>query len=440
MITRTKGNTNHELDFKANNFKQANANNLQQTKAKDLRQVKTNNLMQTNVNDLQKTSDSFFLRSFKFLIKRKLSRTITLREFLEKYENEILIPSNLAIGTKNVYLSAGRMIKIHPICNKIISNISSLTITDFFNDRMNGFDSISGNFVKGCRRDNLTNTLALLNRIFSYACGEVKILKENPMTGFKIPAGIEVRNIFDESYNSNYQNSFLTKAQYELLVSTLKNINSPALLPVQIAYFTGLRLGEVTALTWQDINFKDKSIVVRRSIVLNRVYENTLEFTTTKNKQIRKVYFGEKLERILTDAFNQQKLNKLMLGNLYYRNYYCMQTLDNQPHYPLFTFKDSCAVDENYRPIELVCINNDGRFVSRRNISSICYRLKSKVPELSNFTFHKLRHSYTTNLINSGVDPKTVQELLGHSDVSTTMNIYAHSEDEKKRKAAELLG
>ena len=50
-----------------------------------------------------------------------------------------------------------------------------------------------------------------------------------------------------------------------------------------------------------------------------------------------------------------------------------------------------------------------------------------------------LRHTYTTNLLSEGASPKDVQELLGHSDVTTTMNVYAHSSSEAKRSSARLL-
>ena len=55
------------------------------------------------------------------------------------------------------------------------------------------------------------------------------------------------------------------------------------------------------------------------------------------------------------------------------------------------------------------------------------------------FRFHDLRHTFTSNLLSNGAAPKDVQELLGHSDVSTTMNIYAHSTWEAKRTSARLL-
>ena len=55
------------------------------------------------------------------------------------------------------------------------------------------------------------------------------------------------------------------------------------------------------------------------------------------------------------------------------------------------------------------------------------------------FHFHQLRHTYTSNLLSNGAAPKDVQELLGHSDVSTTMNVYAHATREAKRTSARLL-
>ncbi len=62
-----------------------------------------------------------------------------------------------------------------------------------------------------------------------------------------------------------------------------------------------------------------------------------------------------------------------------------------------------------------------------------------KYQNLEGFHFHTLRHTYTTNLLSNGAQPKDVQELLGHSDVSTTMNVYAHATREAKRDSAKLL-
>ena len=69
----------------------------------------------------------------------------------------------------------------------------------------------------------------------------------------------------------------------------------------------------------------------------------------------------------------------------------------------------------------------------------MCRVAKKRVDGMESFHFHQLRHTFTSNLLSYGAAPKDVQELLGHSDVATTMNIYAHASREAKRDAAKLL-
>ena len=87
----------------------------------------------------------------------------------------------------------------------------------------------------------------------------------------------------------------------------------------------------------------------------------------------------------------------------------------------------------------LFCLFKVGRFSGIAGYGWDCLPLcKEERPELEGFHFHTLRHTYTTNLLENGVQPKDVQELLGHSDVSTTMNVYAHATSEAKKKSAKL--
>ena len=77
--------------------------------------------------------------------------------------------------------------------------------------------------------------------------------------------------------------------------------------------------------------------------------------------------------------------------------------------------------------------DEDGETASTPTLSYEQYQ------RLEDFHFHMLRHTYTSNLLSNGAAPKDVQELLGHADVSTTMNIYAHATREAKRTSARLL-
>ena len=95
---------------------------------------------------------------------------------------------------------------------------------------------------------------------------------------------------------------FLTLSlQYQRLEDFLKKKNNPALLPIQIAYYTGLRIGEVCGLTWQDINLEEQYLTVRRSMRYNGARHRT-EIGATKRKKIRTVDFCDTLAAILKTA------------------------------------------------------------------------------------------------------------------------------------------
>lgn len=108
-------------------------------------------------------------------------------------------------------------------------------------------------------------------------------------------------------------------------------------------------------------------------------------------------------------------------------------------HYEYYHLATTENVPEDYTEVSLVRLREDGCLELPATVESACRTARKKVPELENFHFHILRHTYTTNLLSNGAQPKDVQELLGHSDVSTTMNVYAHATREAKRSSARLM-
>ena len=97
------------------------------------------------------------------------------------------------------------------------------------------------------------------------------------------------------------------------------------------------------------------------------------------------------------------------------------------------------SVPEDYKEISFVCLRPDGSLELPSTLGIVCRKIAQKLEGFEGFHFHQLRHTYTSNLLANGAAPKDVQELLGHSDVSTTMNVYAHSTRKAKRESARLL-
>ena len=99
----------------------------------------------------------------------------------------------------------------------------------------------------------------------------------------------------------------------------------------------------------------------------------------------------------------------------------------------------SGEIPVDYKEISFVCLRPDGCLELPSTLSIACRSVAKRLDGFENFHFHQLRHTYTSNLLSNGAAPKDVQELLGHSDVSTTMNVYAHSTRKAKRNSARLL-
>ena len=111
----------------------------------------------------------------------------------------------------------------------------------------------------------------------------------------------------------------------------------------------------------------------------------------------------------------------------------------NRGYYEYYSLENTQDIPADYNEISFVCLRPDGCLETPSTLSIVCRTLAKKLDGFEGFHFHQLRHTYTSNLLSNGAAPKDVQELLGHSDVSTTMNVYAHATREAKRTSARLL-
>ncbi len=339
---------------------------------------------------------------------------ITLEELLDQYKQNELLQSTYSIGTKNNYLSVIKMIKKDSIVKMKVSQINTTILQEYLNTLSN---------QKSFSKSRIIAYSALLTNVFDYAIYPLQIIITNPMQHIKLVQQTE-QDIFS---NLNQKQETITHDQYQKIVSYLQSRNNPHLLPIQIAYYTGLRIGEAVALTWDDINLDQQYLIVQRAMVLNCEGKNRLEFTTPKRNKTRIVYFPNALKEIL---IKEKQQNKPIV------NYYIKQTENNLIHYPIYT---GVMNHPNQIPINLVCTKQDGSFINRRSLATICSRLNKYIPELSNFHFHILRHTYASNLLQRNINSQQVKELLGHQDIRTTMNVYSHNDQKELLEKVKVL-
>ena len=363
---------------------------------------------------------------------------ITLGELLDIWAEEELKTGILSNGTVGTYLQAINRIKQHPIGSRKLKTVTSGHLQQFMD--LLSFGGTEGSFVsKGYSADYVRAFSAVLQQSFRFAVFPKQYITFNPMQYVVMRHKAESPELFAEEEDADTGSvKPLSYEMYLKLIQQLGKRSGDAILPVQIAYFTGLRLGEVCGLTWQDINLEEQYLTVRRSIRFNGATHKH-EIGPTKRKKVRVVDFGDVLTDILRKAKKEQHKNRFQYGILYQRNYYREVMEKNRVHYEYYHLDGTEDVPEDYKEISFVCLREDGCLELPATVESACRTARKKVPELEGFHFHTLRHTYTTNLLSNGAQPKDVQELLGHSDVSTTMNVYAHATREAKRSSARLL-
>ena len=359
------------------------------------------------------------------------SENVTLGQMLDMWVEEELKPGNLSNGTVSAYQGTVNRIKQHPIGKRKLKSITPDHLQAYMD-----FLSFGNEETKALSKGYLRLFSAVLQGAFRFAVFPKRLITFNPMQ-YVVWRGKKADcELFSTEAESVVPT--ITHEQYLKLTKYLKAKGNPALLPIQIAYYTGLRVGEVCGLTWQDINLNEQYLTVRRSMRYNAARHVT-EIGTTKQNKIRTVDFCDTLMEILKTAKSEQHKNRFQYGKLYRLNYYKVVEEKGRKHYELYTLPRSEEPPEDYKEISFVCLRQDGAFEAPSTVGIMCRSARKKVKGLEDFHFHMLRHTYTSNLLSGGAKPKDVQELLGHSDISTTMNIYAHATKEAKRTSARLL-
>ena len=176
-------------------------------------------------------------------------------------------------------------------------------------------------------------------------------------------------------------------------------------LPILLCVTAGLRRGELLALRWDNIDFKNSMLQVRSNMV--RGEEDFIIKSPKTEAGVRDIRLGSEVMAVLKEE-RAKYLSDLFSYQGHFQNLnFVIRQKDGSPIRP-----DSMS--QKWR-----------RFLEDNRLPSI--------------RFHDLRHSNATALIQAGVNPRVVQQRLGHSDVNITLNTYTHVLPEMDMDAAEKL-
>ena len=363
---------------------------------------------------------------------------ITVGEMLDMWIEEDLKPSSLSNGTVMAYTGAVGRIKKHPLGKRKLKTVTSDHLQAFIDFMSYGGVNPDGTVSPPMSKGYMLQFSAVLQGAFRFAVFPKRFITFNPMQYVKLRGRKDDTDIFSEDETDAVTAPTVSYEQYTTLTAYLKGKENPALLPVQIAYYTGLRIGEVCGLTWQDINLDEQYLTVRRSMRYNGTRHKT-EIGTTKRNKVRTVDFCDTLAAILKAAKLEQAKRRFKYGELYKLNYCKTVTEKDRRYYEVYNAPRNEKIPDGCKELSFVCLRPDGAFEAPSTVHIAIKRAGKEIEGMESFHFHMLRHTFTTNLISNGAAIKDVQELLGHQDASTTMSIYAHSTREAKRTSARLL-
>ena len=188
----------------------------------------------------------------------------------------------------------------------------------------------------------------------------------------------------------------------EEIETILKHLEGkPLLLPVEIAIHTGMRIGEILALTWEDIDEKARLIHIHATIT----GEGQIQPIPKTKSSVRTIPYGQKLAEIIQKARIDKRKSRLSFGQWYQEN-------------------------------DRICTREDGTPITPNNVRALNKWIKA---HLKKGSIHTLRHTFATNLLENGADLELVSKHLGHSTITITAKYYSHVLDKRRNKLTRLM-
>lgn len=288
----------------------------------------------------------------------------------------------------------------------------------------------------GLSKNTLVGITTTLSAALKYAVEPARFIESSPMTYVKFPK--TKKTVASERF-------VIEKDVFDKMCDRLKD--TPYYYALMIGYYTGMRISEVYGLTWDDIDFTEKTISVKRQI-LKRNYEINIKIKKNQKQEKsswcisslktdsseRTIKIGDTLLNALKKLKKQQLENELLYGEFYIKHY-LKEFKDEKGDVLQRIVPIEKSIECAMTPINLVFTKENGEYSST---DSFKYAARVIHHELGiNFNFHSLRHTHATKLIEAGIPVKTVQTRLGHAFIQTTLQTYAHTTEQMEQNAVD---
>ena len=349
---------------------------------------------------------------------------LSFYEFTSKWLKEYAI-HHLEKSTLSTYIDMLDRHIMPSLGHLKLTDIKPIHLNEFYNSLATG----SINNKKGYAPSTIKKYHAVISSILSTAC-KWELIEYNPCNNVTPPSkeAVEKINYFtleqaeiflktlDLQYTTDYKEHQRTASNGTIYnvksYKETRGISEQLRLFFYMALFGGFRRGELIALKWSDIDFNKGIVHVIKAVGLagSITYEKT-----TKNHTTRSVYLPNGVMEMLKTYKSNQNIQRLKLGEKWVGN-------------------DNIFIQWNGKQMDISTPTHTFKSIIKK------YNLTAdNEHKLPSITLHGLRHTNATLLIASNTDIRTVSSRLGHSNTSTTLNIYAHSLEQNNIEASNTL-
>lgn len=357
---------------------------------------------------------------------------MSVADYLDYWLNNYAVV-NLADNTVTAYSNIVRNHIKPRIGHYMLKSIDVMTLQNMINEIY---------LQKGFTKAFLTNILKVCKGAFGYAAYTAKLIPFNIAEPVKLPK-------FEPKEEAM---KILSKEQMEAVLDRFSS--SPyQFYPLLIGYYTGMRIGEVYGLTWNDIDLENGIIHVRQQCkskdkdalsgrkpqkgkALNRWYLGALK----NNSSYRNIKIGDELKNALSEYKKLQEKAEKEYGEFYIKHYLKEEKLANgRTEHRIISQSDEAGISPHPR-VKLVCVKENGEFRGTIPMKYVGKVVKTEMG-FEDFHFHMLRHTHATVLVSNTeeLQIKDISERLGHSSIKTTMDTYVSNTDEMRVKSMEVF-
>lgn len=181
-------------------------------------------------------------------------------------------------------------------------------------------------------------------------------------------------------------------------------------IPLMLGWHCGLRISETLGLTWDSVDFLQKSVII--NIQVNQLANKgnpKRKVSLPKYGSSRVIPLDDEMLLALKKEYERQSQLRRNMGE----------------YYPTYSQNSEAVVIRGGDTMDFVCRNKYGDWISMKSLNHAIAKIKLLIGKP--VSYHSFRHSHATILLACGINPKVIQQRLGHRRISTTLDVYTHA-------------